>query len=332
MKIVILSAILFLTSFTFAGKIADLPEVMQPVDIHVYGNRLYIGENYLIHIYSLKDFKQIKQFGRKGDGPGEFKFNARLNVFPDKLAVNTRGALIYFTHDGELIKMFRTKPEIHSLLPVGSHFAASVYENGTSQKIKLYDKNLKLLMTVYEGSMGQASYWHSDAKKIDVMMVKDFMDERIYNNKIIIGDTSKGFYFSVFDSSGKKLLDVKKDFKPIEIPDTFKQEQIRLQQEKPGWDRIKDKVNLRFPQYFPAYRMMKISGNKIYFVTYEKSKSYGKSMDKVIITDLEGNLLGSASAPSDVWMFCISEDQLYWLYENEEEEIWELHSISVKSI
>lgn len=324
MKTVIFCTILLLSGLSFAGKLADLPEVMQPVDIHVYGGRLFIGENFTIHVYSLKDFKQLKQFGKRGDGPGEFRFNARLDVFPDKLAVNCRGRLIYFNHDGGLLKTIKTKPEIHNLLPVGTNFAASVYEGGKAQKIKLYNKDIKYVTTVYEGSLGQATYWQSDAKKIDLLLVKDFMDERVYQNKIYVGDTGKGFYFAVFNGAGKKLYDANNKYEPLQIPEAYKKEQIRLQQEKPGWDRVKDKVNLRFPKYFPAYRMMQISDDKIYFVTHEGSS--GK--DKVFVTDLKGKILGQTFAPSNVWTFCISKGKLYWLVENEEEEMWELYSIN----
>ena len=328
MRTLILFIILILPGLIFAEKLADLAEVMQPGDFHVYGDRIFIGDNNTIHIYSLKDFKQIKQFGREGEGPGEFKFNIRLEVFPDKLVVNTMGKLIFFSHDGSLIKEFKTKSGMSNIRPVGPNFVASVYEGSKTQKMNLYDKNLKFMDTFYEGSLGQTTYWHSDAKKNDVFMVKDYVELEVYKDRIYVGDTRKGFYFAVYDCTGKKLYDVKNQYKPLKISEEYKKEKIRIQQERPGWDRIKNKINIRFPEYFPAYHSVRFSDDKIYFVTFLNSK--GK--DETIVTDLNGKFLGKTCVPSDIWIFSISKDKLYWLVENEDKEMWELYGEDVKQL
>lgn len=319
----ILLCVLCVSGMVFSKKLADLPEVMQPRDIHVYGDRLFIGDNYTIHVYSLKDFKQLKQFGKEGEGPGEFKQETILDVFPEKLVVNTLGKLIFFSHEGILIKEYKLAPELPKLSPVGSNFTGSVYEGPKTQKINIYDKGLKFMTTIYQGSLGQVSYWQSDAKKMDMVMVKDYLDKQVYKNRIYIGDSGKGFYFAVFDSAGKKLYEVKKEYKPLKISPEYKDEKIRLLRESPGWDNIKNKCNLRFPEYFPAYRAIRISDDKMYFVTYH---SIDKK-DETIVTDLNGNVLATTDVPSNIWLFSISRDKVYYLVENEEEEMWELHVV-----
>jgi len=174
--------------------------------------------------------------------------------------------------------------------------------------------------TIYEGSLGQASYWHSDAKKIDLMMVKDYVEKQVYKDRIYIGDTRKGFYFAVFDSAGEKLYEVKKDHKPLKISEEQKAEMIRKDREKPGYEKWKNKINYLFPDYFPAYRCIRIADDKMYFVTF-LSKN-GK--DETIVTDLKGNFLGKTVVLSELWLFSISRDKLYYLVENEDEDMWEL--------
>jgi len=324
--LILFIVVLILPGLIFAEKLADLAEVMQPGDFHVYGDRIFIGDNNTIHIYSLKDFKQIKQFGRQGEGPGEFKFDIRLEVFPDKLVVNTIGKLIFFSHDGSLIKEVKTKSEMFNILPVGPNFVASVYEVPKTPKMNIYDKNFKFMDTIHEGSLGLTTYWHGDVKKIDIFIVKDYVELEVYKDRIYVGDTRKGFYFAVYDCTGKKLYDVKNEYKPLEISEEYKKEKIRIRQERPGWDRVKDKINLRFLEYFPAYRTIRFSDDKIYFVTFLGSN--GK--DETIVTDLKGNILGKTCVPTDIRIFSISKDKLYWLVENEDKEMWELYGLKNK--
>jgi hypothetical protein len=50
---------------------------------------------------------------------------------------------------------------------------------------------------------------------------------------------------------------------------------------------------------------------------------YGK--DEIIVTDIKGNFLGKTYVPSNIRIFSISKDKLYWLVENEDKEMWELY-------
>jgi hypothetical protein len=320
-KVLIFFFVLIFQGFNFAEKLADLPEVMQPCDFCIFKDRIFIGDKDAIHIYSLQDFKHLKQFGRSGRGPGEFDFYIRLEVLPDKLAVNTMGKLIYFSLDGDFIKEIRIKPEIRNIHPVGENFVGSIYEGPDTQKMNIYDKNLTFMNTLYLGSYGHMTYWHSDAVKNKIRMVKDYVEMQVYKDRIYIGDTRKGFFFEVFDSSGKKLYEVNNKYVPQKIPGDYKKEMIKIKQESPWWDKIKDKAELIFPGYFPAYRDCLFSDDKIYFVTFISSND----KDETIITDLKGNILGKTYVPSNIKIFTIYKDNVYWLVENEDEEMLELY-------
>lgn len=328
MKLKAFIAVLFLIvqGFAFAEKLANLPEVMKPWDFFVCGDRLYIGDDNTIHIYSLKDFKQIKQFGRAGAGPGEFFNNkVRVEALPDKLAVNTIGKLIYFSLDGTYISDVRNPFIKDDLHPIGTNYAVSIFEGPDTQRMNLYDKDFKLLQNIYVGSYGKATYWYSEAAKNKIVLVPDYVEMKVHKDRIYIGDTRKGFYFAVCDSNGKQLYEVKKEHQPIKIPESYKQEQIKIQHESPGWETIKNKVEFVFPEYFPAYRSCLFSDDKMYFVTHIVNQ--GK--DEAIVTDLKGDVLGKTYVPSNTWNFTFSKDKLYWLVENDKEEMWELYAEDV---
>jgi hypothetical protein len=72
LKGLILFLILFLTfaSRADAGKVVPLIQLAKPNSITVDKNHVYITDQGTISIYSLKDFKLEKAFGKKGEGPG----------------------------------------------------------------------------------------------------------------------------------------------------------------------------------------------------------------------------------------------------------------------
>lgn len=323
----LLVLLLLLPILIFAKKVADLPEVMKMSSIHVSGDRIFLCEDKTIHIYSLNDFKHIKQFGKEGEGPGEFNFRVNLEVFPGKLVVTTFKKMIIFSHDGTVIKEYKISPEILRMYPVKSNFVGSSFEKKV-QKINIYDKNIKILKTIYEGSIGSVSYFES-GKKNDIIMVKDYVASHVYKDKIYIFDTERGFFVSVLNSSGKILYEINKEYKSLKVTEEYKNMRMRIEQAEPNWEKKKKMFNYLFPEYFPAFRIVRISEDKIYFITYKNiNKRY-----ETIVTDLKGNVLRKIFipvVPYDRLLFSINKDKFYYLIEDEDEEMWELHVEDLK--
>ena len=86
--IVLLSLLIHFSNNLCSSDFFVLEEALNPDKIAVYENRLYVVDNTKILVYSLEDFKLEDQFGRKGEGPGEFitnpSFDMKLdiNIFP----------------------------------------------------------------------------------------------------------------------------------------------------------------------------------------------------------------------------------------------------------
>ena len=62
-------SILFTRSIS-AVQVIPIEEVNRVDSIHVDDSCIYIVEYPCIYLYSLKDFKLFKKFGKKGEGPG----------------------------------------------------------------------------------------------------------------------------------------------------------------------------------------------------------------------------------------------------------------------
>lgn len=114
----------------YTEKPAEFPDIVNPDNFIISGNRLYISEDAVISIYSGKDFSLVKRFGTEGEGPKEFFINrARgwdmLQIFIDnnRLVVNSSGVkFTYHTLDGEYIKETRIRLGNGVIEPFGNHF------------------------------------------------------------------------------------------------------------------------------------------------------------------------------------------------------------------
>jgi len=87
-----------------ADNAVALASLNRPSAIEADQYRLFIVEDTSILIYSLEDFKLLKKFGRKGQGPGEFNYITSIYLLTDSFLVNSRGKVSFFTKDGNLIK------------------------------------------------------------------------------------------------------------------------------------------------------------------------------------------------------------------------------------
>ena len=72
---VILLTVLLAALLGAETKVIPMPDLMKPQLILLDKTQMYITEDTSIFIYSLKDFKLIKKFGKRGEGPQEFIVN-----------------------------------------------------------------------------------------------------------------------------------------------------------------------------------------------------------------------------------------------------------------
>ena len=175
-------------------------------------------------------------------------------------------------------------------------------------------------------------------------MIPDSVHFAVYEDKIFIEESPKGFYIEVFDHKGKMIHAIQKDFEKIAVQDAHRREAEKLLSVDPfmrnapgGWHEIKKTMHLNFPDSFPAIRDMVIADNKIYVQTYKKLNQ----QQQYIVLDLKGNELLRTSLPemsppgfteqmmgTGVRLFDISHDRFYYIVETDEGS--ELHTQEIE--
>ena len=341
-------------------QVIPMPEVIEPFTLVVYGGRIVIPESTHISIFSLKDFRLIKKFGSRGEGPGEFRYPPHITAFPDFLLANASGKLIYYSHEGDFIREtklpFFYNSEAWPMLPVGSNYIGLPMEmekiNPGTLRLRhvgrLYDSGFKPLKLLSEGipplvppppPPPRAGTPARMTPKQDFEAIPDYVDYAVVGDRIFLADNRKGLYIAVYDRLGNLLREIKHDEKAIRVSDDYKEAAMKRLRAQPNWESMNRQFNFRFREDFPAFFSFKVANNKIYMTTYAKE---GEKYE-IVVMDLEGRILGrSFSFPLPPYQdvtyrftlfsnaYEIYEDRIYYLAYNYDTDIYELHIVPIK--
>jgi hypothetical protein len=137
--------------------------------------------------------------------------------------------------------------------------------------------------------------------------------------------SAKGFYIGVFDANGNKLYEIKPDYEKIKVTESYKKKS--LEEIKSLWSKrvSQPKYKVVFPEYFPPPYMFYVNTGRIYVFTW-KEKNNSKEL---IVMDVKGNVQKKVFVPvtDKDEAVCFSGDQYYFLRENLDKEMIELHMV-----
>jgi hypothetical protein len=338
-------ALIFLTSFlilllptlhTYAKKVATFTDILTPYNLLVDKDRLYINESATIYIFSLKDYSLVKKFGKKGEGPGEFKLDDDNTVFvsllPDHLLINSVGRISYFSKEGTFIKEIPNRSG-RWLKPLDDYFVGMrIWYDKKDTRFRtvcIFDSQLNRIKDIYSEVHGI----QPRRRTIDAISWPSSWNYLTYGDKVfVMGKENK---LHIFNKHGESISTVKLDYEPLKLTDSIKEEYIKYYRDtdpywRARWERLKSWYV--FPDYLPVARYFKIKNDKIYILTYKKEK--GKK--EFLILDLKGKLLKKVFLPLvsvdalGEMPFDFQGDLLYQLVINEDTEELELHTDKIK--
>ncbi len=338
MKKMLILIIIFSSFFCFAEKLADMPELTKNLHITVGKERIYIvdGKKCKIHIYSKKNYKFIKSFGNQGEGPGEFIDNpGRIFIRDEKLILfNTRE--YHFSLDGKLIeervcpRVLRLKPVLNNFVSTKSSKKRNITRFGNPVKfINIYSKKFEKIKTIYK-IIDKDSIWTRNRNtKLDFEYFSARQGFGVTEDKIVVFDPQKGFYFKIFDSKGNELYEINVPYKKKKVTEKLKNIAIKSLEKEMGknWKSYK-KIIGEFvsPEYFPAYKRAYVFDNNIYAFTFNTEEE----LIELIAIDLKSKVLEKIFVPRESQYRCTVKDGIYYyLYEGE--DVWELHSLKIFS-
>ncbi len=313
----------------YTDKPVTLAEILKPKNITVDSDRLYVAEKAQIFAYSLKDFKLVKKFGRRGEGPGEFRSVTGIIPGTDSLLITDLGKIHFFSRDGRYEKTIKTTSFSKDFDVIGDKFVGSetfLEKNNFYETICFFDSSLK------KGKEISRVKSHVQIKSNSgIDLISASQGFWVCDNKIFIS----GFddFIHCFDADGKKIRTIDPKIKKVKVTNKDKEQYLYHYKTHPRRKIIYQmyKSRFTFPEYFPAIRFICTGNNKLYVITYTQKDDYSECHT----LDLEGKLLRKVMLPilfSDIlspYSFTIKNGKLYQLVENEDEETWELHVTAI---
>jgi hypothetical protein len=320
---------LILTVFSLnARRVALLNEIAYPRMITVDNSRLYVSDQCSVFVYSLKNYKLLNRLGQKGEGPGEFKSNPAIQVLESKLLLSSLEKICYFSKTGEYINEKRNPDFFTEVYQVGIAFAAlkwDVDRKGTSTSIWIYNDQLQASKLLYQSPQNPHPKENDPVKLVSPRLKLICHKDRIY-----LLPKTKDFYIEVYDTQGKQISIIKRDYEQIKIT-----EQHKLKLKKVFWSIPSVMRNLSyhkkreylFPEYFNAINDFYISDKTLYIKTF----SIKNEKEEYILLNLDGKYLEKVYLPEAARnYFAFKNNRFYYITENIDEEAWEFHMVDME--
>lgn len=332
----ILLVLVMVSTVIFAEKLATLPEILKPFHLSVDDQQFYVSENTTIFIYSLKDFKLKKKFGKMGEGPQEFRRpqgGSGIMIIPqkDSLVINSMGKVSFYSKEGNFINEIKspvTAQYMSMFQPIGKHFVGLSFKMGENQ-------TMDLTLNIYDNKLKKIKEIHKQPFFKQGKMTFPVIPPLIYvsDNKIVTAG-EKEFIVKIYDADGKKITTITREYKLLKVNDDYKEGVLDSFKTNPDTKQFYEffKNMIKFSDDFPAIQVFFVDNQKVYIQTYlKKDGRY-----EFFIYNFKGELLKRLFLPVeylDGLRACptyIKDNKLYQVVENIDEEVWELHAHTIE--
>lgn len=317
----------------YAEVVASFPDMARPYQILVHEGKLYALEGQTVSIYSTKDYKLLKTFGQRGEGPREFMGELSITAYPDCVIINSLGKVSYWTKTGEFIKEIKSHAEAVAPLGDDKYVGLSFMRGNEKDKthylsIMLYDSHFNTIRVIKK----REAPVQSGKGLLHFIQSYDFINSRTKNWIYTIGH--EGMKINVFNEKGEKQWSIDQPYKKLKVTDKDRKAVHDFYKRDPRhmnrYDAIKHTI--KFNDYKPAINKLQEFDGLLYAETYNTKD--GKT--EFYIFDQKGKLLKRIFLPV-IWKdfrtcypYFIDKGKLYHLVENEDEEIWKLHTKEIK--
>ncbi|MGD2088799.1 MAG: 6-bladed beta-propeller [Candidatus Aminicenantes bacterium] len=305
-----------------AGEVITLPGLNRPDQISIDKDHIYICDKEKIHIFALKDYQLVTSFGKRGEGPGEFRFriDIAINTQTDDIIVESQGKLSFFTKKGQLIKEIRLTGA-GGCRPLGNGFVATsrtFIENSRYSTLNFFNEKLEKTGEIYK------SIIQPGGKKIRFLGTT--WEYITCKDKVFIC-AKKDFVVDVIDKTGKMLFSIKRDYERIKIDRSFVNNFFAwVKKNRPPRMYAQMKRMFEFPDYMPAIYDIVIDKDILYIITYKRKRE----MNEVFLYTTEGKFIKTLDIPLykdhpiDPLPYTIYDGKIFQLIDNAETEEWEL--------
>jgi hypothetical protein len=340
MRLILILILLVHASLALGGTVrAVFPEPINPTQLLMDDERIYVADFPFVYIYSKTDFSLKKKLGGEGEGPQRFQFHPgslvnktaafNINIRSGLLVVSSQGKVSFYSLDGTYEREVKTDHRHdHRFSIIGDKYAGLTSRRGGDNlfyiRLHLYNSALKTEKSIFQFKR------FSQPPKGDLHVIYDqgVIYDTDSSHIFVTAVGREGSVIDVFDLSGKKMVSVSY---PYETPVVSEQDRLRyLEFYRAGplkhvWDRFKKQI--RFPTHFPGLRGFRVHDGHIYVLTFKQSKKGSE----IVILNLKGDFVKKVEIPLEeidiyLYPYSVFKGYIFQLKENPDDETWELLS------
>jgi hypothetical protein len=306
-----------------AEKVGVFKDILKVDGFALDDQQYYLTQGTTVFIYSKKDLKFIKKFGKAGEGPEEFLRYAYVFPESDHLFINSQGKNSFFTKEGIFIKEQKVPRGMyggHFFQPMKGGYLGRkmVRENNVDYyAMILCDDKLNEIKEIYRF---KSEISRDPEGKINLFKQAPF--HRTYQDKLFVSG-KPGFQIDVVDADGKLLNTITHKCAPVEFTREDEKTVHEYLKHKYGEEYYINKDRVSLPKYFPELQFFLIRDDKLYVATWKRQD--GKV--EFLVFDINGKLLKQVFVPCAYLpglMACpldIYKGKLYQVIANEDEEL-----------
>ena len=314
--------------------VAVLPEVNNATMMDISGGEMFIIDDVEVKVYSLKDYRFLRKFGKRGEGPGEMvtfpDTPFTMIVKQDKVILNSVYKAIVYEKSGKMILEAKFSEMLIEAVPVGDNYITTrfewVEETRTARASTfICNAEFKEIKKIYETDLLQ-SY---KTRKFAMPPLGTFV--RCAGDRVFLFDQQKDT-IKVFDPQGNPKPDITFKCERTKTDDTFKKRVSETLNTHPVLRNTDPRLKRMFytPDVLPVFRDCRVIADRLYIQTYRQKGE----KSEFIIMDFAGNVektlylpvndrIQIRYNPGSTYAFC--DSKYYYLVENIDNEEWELH-------
>jgi len=243
---------------------------------NIYFASMKAGENTILKFD--RQGRHVTSFGRKGQGPGEIQgVNSLFVTDQNEVSVTNEGnnRLTIFGADGQLLREIPFTANFNAVLPL------------PDGRFLVWDRiTVPRPGVLLEFPMALAGPDLKPLKVLDTGILENPMEgERlrgtyhiqswsVSRGKVFTGHQDRGYDIFVYDFEGRPIRKIRKQYKPVPVPETHKKEFIK-QFEAPQFKDIIQKIY--FPDGMPPFiGFTSDEDGRLYVMTYETGEQPGE--------------------------------------------------------
>lgn len=260
----------------------------------VDSNSIYVMDKKLLKgfIFERKSLKKIAEFGGRGESPMEFTGIGDFSIDDNNIYVCGMTRLSIFSKDGKYLKGFRIPLNAENYIPLGNnrYLSSNLIIKSIADTMRKFQFNLYTDDALYKRNFYSiefpATFRYEDGKEY-CYFPEYCVKAKVYKEKIFFGNSSKGFYFAVFDRDGNSLYEIKLNAPKKHFSDFEKKSFMNMLNQgsvKKMGQEFKREVVIR--DEIPPYVDFFVADDRIYVFT----EMVGFKMELYIL-DLKGKLI-----------------------------------------